>query len=105
LRTSALSGWSYWAFLGTLAASYAVSGDFGRAAAWQRVALRLAPPDHRADAETSLQSFEARLALRDPGYSGAAGEPAPSEPPSPTELAELRGELHCLLELPMVALH
>jgi len=103
LRVCHWSGWSYWPFLGTLAACYAASGDFERAVDWQRVVLRLAPADHRADEETALQSFEAGLMLRDPGFTVAAGEREPRDAASPLQIAEWRGALNGLLTLPEVA--
>jgi|GEM_PF-2644850 len=104
LRTCAAAGWNYWAFLGTLAAAYAAAGDFERAAAWQQVTVRLAPAGHRADAETSLQSFEANFVLRDPGFTVAAGQPTRQEAPSETRMAGLRGALRCLIDLPTAAM-
>jgi tetratricopeptide (TPR) repeat protein len=100
LRACAMTGWSYWAFLGTLAASYAAAGDFRRAIAWQQVSGRLAPREHRDDSATSLKRFETNQPLRDPGYPPAAGEVSASSEAGTKGVDELRGALKCLLTLP-----
>jgi tetratricopeptide (TPR) repeat protein len=103
-RACAASGWNYWAFLGTLAASYAAAGDCERAGRWQRIVLRLAPTQHRVDARTALACYEAGRRLVDPGFAVAAGEAASIDAPDAMQIAELRGALDRLLGLPGAAL-
>jgi tetratricopeptide (TPR) repeat protein len=67
------SGWSCWAFVGTLAAAYAEAGDFDRAAGWQQASLELVPTEHRLDAELMLKHFQLRQPYVDEGRPVAAG--------------------------------
>ena len=74
-----ISGWGCWCFVGTLAAAFARAGDFGRAAQWQQVSLRLAPEKEKAEAQEMLRQFEVGQAYVDHGRKPAAGEARPSE--------------------------
>src|SRR5262249_43151334 len=67
------SRWSCWAFLGTLAAANAESGNFPKAVGWQTAALELAPADHKMDALIQLRHFQAGRAYIDEGSPTAAG--------------------------------
>lgn len=53
------SGFGCWAFLGTLAASYARAGDYARAVAWQRIATKLTPEAERQYSEARIVIYEA----------------------------------------------
>jgi tetratricopeptide (TPR) repeat protein len=69
------SNWNCWAFLGTLAASYAELGDFERAIGWQEICLRLAPPAQKTDCERILRHFQSGQAFVDENTPVAAGLP------------------------------
>ena len=60
-----ISGWGCSSFLGTLAAAFARAGDFQRAAAWQRICLKLSPPERSNEEAERLRQFEAGEAYTD----------------------------------------
>ena len=68
------SNWSCWAFLGTLAAAHAATGEFGNAVAWQRKSLGCTPHSHAKYSADILQRFKAGIALFDPDIPPAAGQ-------------------------------
>jgi tetratricopeptide (TPR) repeat protein len=72
-----------WAFLGTLAAACAESGEFSKAVGWQTSALLLAPVEHQMDALIVLRHFQAGRAYIDEGLPVAAG--GEDATPSPVE--------------------
>ena len=79
VRACDMAGWRYWPFLGTLAAAFARSGDFDRAAAWQALALALSPPEEQENGRAMLDAFEAGQAWTDTGREPAAGGANASE--------------------------
>lgn len=59
------SSFSCWAFLGTLAAAYARSGDYDRAVRWQRIATKLSPEAERPYSEARIAIYESGRAFID----------------------------------------
>jgi tetratricopeptide (TPR) repeat protein len=67
------SNWSCWAFLGTLAAAYAASGDFEKAVGWQQASIQLVPSTHRNEHEMMLRAFQTGQRYVDELHNPAAG--------------------------------
>lgn len=64
-RACELTEWSSAAYLDTLAAAYAESGDFAQAVDWQKKAVELAPPTGRADFKARLGLYERQTPFRE----------------------------------------
>ena len=75
-RTCEATEWSYWCFLGTLAAAYAQSGELTMAVQYQKESLLFTPEDHEEGARAILKCFERGDAFTDYGIKIAAGAPS-----------------------------
>ncbi len=101
-HTCISTGFGCWAFIGTLAAAYARTGDFDRAVAWQRVARTLTPAGERAFSEQRLATYEAGQAYLDLVPRPIGGDDDNNEG---TDTATLWGEAEALMGVSRGALH
>jgi serine/threonine-protein kinase len=63
--------WKNFAYLDTLAAAHAESGDFGEAVKYQQKAIELAPQEVRQGLEQHLELYEQNKPLRQPATDDA----------------------------------
>ena len=101
-HTCIATGFGCWAFIGTLAAAYARTGDFDRAVAWQRIARTLTPAGERAYSEQRLATYEAGEAYVDRVPRPIGGDADDNED---TDTATLWREAEALMGVPRPSLH
>ncbi|HUG70352.1 MAG TPA: hypothetical protein VMM76_21565 [Pirellulaceae bacterium] len=79
-----LTDWNNFAYVDTVAAAYAESGDFESAVKWQEEAIRLAPGAYSQDFQKRLRLFKARKPYREgvPPYKDAVDEQTVGEQPA-----------------------
>lgn len=73
------SKWNCWAFINTLAASFAEMGKFNEALGWQKVVLELAPAERFFDNLIQFRLYQSGLAYVDEGLPTAAGVARPTK--------------------------
>jgi tetratricopeptide (TPR) repeat protein len=103
-RACVLSQWACKSFLGTLAASYARAGDFGRAVAWQRIALELEKPEARDQELARLKAFTEGRAFVD-HHPAPIGGGLSAKAVASLDLESLREQLRKLSGRPTAQLH
>ena len=76
-----LTAWNNFAYVDTLAAAYAESGDFESAVKWQEEAIALAPDGYHSEFRKRLRLFKAGKAYREgvPPYQATQAAPAVEE--------------------------
>lgn len=103
-RACVRSQWACKSFLGTLAASYARAGEFGRAVAWQRIALKLAKPEGQDYELARLEAFTQDRAFVD-HHPAPVGDGVSAEELASLDIESLRRQLRELSGQPGDRLH
>ena len=104
-RACVVSGWGCWSFLETLAAALARASDFGRAVAWQQIAVQSAPGSEREELSARLREFEDGKAFVDHDPNPVGGESISDAELAKLDVQELLREARELIGAPPASVH